>query len=66
MLKINKRKNRENNNIYYISYLINKPEYDINIINNLYINIQNLYCTIEKIDDSKDRYLAIDNNKIIK
>ena len=66
MLKINKRKNRENNNIYYISYLINKPEYDINIINNLYINIQNLYCTIEEIDDSKDRYLAIDNNKIIK
>ena len=34
MLKINKRENRENNNIYYISYLINKPEYDINIVNN--------------------------------
>ena len=26
MLKINKRENRENNNIYYISYVINKPE----------------------------------------
>ena len=25
MLKINKRENRENNNIYYISYIINKP-----------------------------------------
>ena len=34
MLKINKRENRENNNIYYISYIINKPEYDINIVNN--------------------------------
>ena len=49
MLKINKRENRENNNIYYISYIINKPEYDINIVNNLYIVIQNLCCTIEKI-----------------
>ena len=61
MLKINKRENRENNNIYYISYVINKPEYDINIVNNLYIIIiQNLYCTIKKIDGSKDRYLVID------
>ena len=47
MLKINKRENRENNNIYYISYIINKPEYDINIVNNLYIAIQNLYFTME-------------------
>ena len=30
--KINKRENRENNNIYYISYKINKPEHDINSI----------------------------------
>ena len=36
LLKINKRENRENNNIYYISYEINKPEHDINSINNLY------------------------------
>ena len=62
MLKINKRENRENNNIYYISYIINKPEYDINIVNNLYIAIQNLYCTIEKIGGSEDRYLVIDKN----
>ena len=27
MLKINKRENRENNSIYYISYITNKPEY---------------------------------------
>ena len=60
MLKINKRENRENNNIYYISYVINKPEHDINIVNNLYIIIQNLYCTIEKIDGLGDRYLVID------
>ena len=60
MLKINKRENRENNNIYYISYIINKPEYDINIVKNLYIAIQNLYCTIEKIDGSRDTYIVID------
>ena len=71
MLKINNRENRENNNIHYISYVINKPEYDINIVNNLYIIIQNLCCTIEKIDGSRDRYLVIDkynkmNKKYIK
>ena len=67
MLKINKRENIENNNIYYISYIIHKKEYDINIVNNLYIAIQNLYCTIEKIDGSEDRYLVIDeNNKMNK
>ena len=60
MLEINKRENRENNNIYYFSYVINKPEYDTNIVNNLYIAIQNSYCTIEKIDGSRERYLVID------
>ena len=60
MLKIDKRENRENNDIYYISYVINKPEHNINIVNNLYIAIQILYCTIEKIDGSRDRYLVID------
>ena len=35
LLKINEIENKENNNIYYISYKINKPEHDINSINNL-------------------------------
>ena len=38
MLKITKRENRENNNIYYISYRISKP---ICNINNLYFVVQN-------------------------
>ena len=32
LLKINKRENRENNNIYYISYKINKPENDLIVL----------------------------------
>ena len=59
LLKINKRENRENNNIYYISYKINKPEHDINSINNLYFVVDYLHGKIEKINGSKDIYLVI-------
>ena len=65
LLKINKRENRENNNIYYISYKINKPEHNINSINNLYFVIDYLCGTIEKIDGSKDRYLVFDEDRFI-
>ena len=65
LLKIKKRENRENNNIYYTSYKINKPEHNINSINNLYFVIDYLCGTIEKIDDSKDRYLVIDEDRLI-
>ena len=66
LLKINKRENRENNNIYYISYKINKPEHNINSINNLYFVIDYLCGTIETIDGSKDRYLVIDEDRLHK
>ena len=65
LLKINKRENRENNNIYYISYKINKPEHDINSINNLYFVVDHLRGKIEKINDSKDRYLVIDDDDLL-
>ena len=65
LLKINKRENRGKNNIYYISYKINKPEHDINIINNLYFVVDHLYGKIEKIDGSKDRYLVIIKDSLI-
>ena len=32
LLKINKRENKENNNIYYTSCKINKPEHDIIVL----------------------------------
>ena len=63
LLKINKkRENKENNNIYYISYKINKPEHDINSIKNSYFVVDHVYGNIEKINDSKDRYLVIDED----
>ena len=65
LLKINKRENRENNNIYYISYKINKPEQDINSINNLYFFVDDLCGKIEKINDSKDRYLVINEDSFM-
>ena len=64
LLKINKRENRENNNIYYMSYKINKPKHNISSINNLYFVVNYLYGTIEKIDGLKDRYLVIDKENI--
>ena len=65
LLKINKRENRENNNIYYISYKINKPKHNINSINNLYFAIDHLYGTIKKINGSKDRYLVINEDSLM-
>ena len=62
LLKINKRENRENNNIYYISYKINKPEHNIN---NLYSVVDYLYGTIGKINGSKDRYLVIKKDSLM-
>ena len=62
LLKINKRENRENDNIYYISYKIDKPEHDINSINNLYLVVDHVYGKIEKINGSKDRYLVIEDS----
>ena len=64
LLKINKRENRENKNIYYIFYKINKPEHNINSINNLYFVVNYLYGTVE-IDGSKDRYLVIDKDSFM-
>ena len=65
LLKINKRENRENNNIYYISYKINKSEHDINSINNLYFIVDYLRGTIDKINGSKDRYFVINENSLM-
>ena len=65
LVKISKRENRENNNIHYICYKINKPEHDINSINNLYFVVDYLRGKIEKIKGSKDRYLVINEDSLM-
>ena len=65
LLKINKRENRENNNIYYIFHKINNPEHDINSINNLYFVGDYLCGKIEKINGSTDRYLVINEDSLM-
>ena len=65
LLKTNKRENRENNNIYYISYKIDKPEHDIDSINNCYFVVDHLYGKIEKLNGSKDRYLVINKDSLM-
>ena len=62
LLKINKRENREYNNIYYISYKINKPEHNIN---NLHFVVDYFYGAMEKINGSKDRYLVIKKDSLM-
>ena len=59
LININKRENRENNKIYHISYKINKPEHDINSINNLYFVVDHL------VNGSKDRYLVINKDSLM-
>ena len=48
--------------IYYIGHAVNKPQYDINSINPLYLIVKRLLDRIEKIEGSSDRYLVVDEN----
>ena len=62
--KITKRESRAGIDIYYIGYVVNKLEYDINSVKPLYLNVESLLGSIEKIDESNDRYLVIDKSNI--
>ena len=62
--KIAKRESRAGIDIYYIGYLVNKLEYDINSVKPLYLNVKSLLGSVEKIDGSNDSYLVIDKSNI--
>ena len=64
LFKITKRGSRAGIDIYYIGYLVNKLEYDINRVKPLYLNVESLLGSVEKIDESNDRYLVIDKSNI--
>ena len=62
IVKIVKRESRIGVDIYYIVYIVNKPEYDVNSVNPLYLVVKNLLGRVEKIDGSSDRYLVVDKS----
>ena len=62
--KITERESRAGIDIYYIGYVVNKLEYDISRVKPLYLNVEILLGSVEKIDESNDRYLVIDKNNI--
>ena len=64
LLKINKRESRIGVDIYYISYVVNKLEYDMNSIKPLYLIIKSLLGSVEKIDGLSDRCLVVDKSNI--
>ena len=48
--KIAKRESRIGVDIYYIGYIVNKLEYDINSVKPLYLSVKSLLGSVEKID----------------
>ena len=62
--KIAKRESRAEIDIYYIGYVVNKLECDINSVKSLYLSVKILLGSVEKIDGSNNRYLVIDKGNI--
>ena len=51
LFKIAKRESRAGIDIYYIGYVVNKLEYDINSVKPLYLSVESLSGSLAKIDD---------------
>ena len=62
LVKVVRRESKIDVDIYYIRYVVNKPQYDIISINPLYLIVQHLFGRVEKIQSSSDRYLVADEN----
>ena len=62
LIKIVRRESRIDVDIYYIGYVVHKPQYNINSINPLYLIVRHLFGHVEKIQGSSDRYLVVDEN----
>ena len=62
LIKIFRRESRIDVGIYYIGYIVNKPQYDINCVKPLHLIVKNLPGRIEKIEGSSDRYLVVDES----
>ena len=60
LIKVNKRESRIGADIYYLGYIVNTSQYNINSVNPLYLILKHVTCTVEKIVGSSGRYLVID------
>ena len=67
LVKVFRRELRIDVDIYYIGYVVDKPQHNINSVYLLYLILRNLVSRIEKIEGSSDRYLVVDesNKKVI-
>ena len=67
LVKVVRRESRIGVDIYYVGYIVNKPQYNTDSVNPLYLIIRNLVGCIEKIEGSSNRYLVVDesNKKVI-
>ena len=54
LIKRAKRESRIGIDIYYIGYVVNKLECDINSVKPLYLSVKSLLGSVEKIDGSSD------------
>ena len=64
MLKLDK-KTMLNHSIYYIGYVTQKPEYDINSVNPLYLMINRIKRHFEEKDGDKYLIISPENRDII-
>ena len=62
LVKVVRRESQIGIDIYYIGYVVIKPQNDIKSVNPLYLTIKHLFGRVKKIQGSSDRYLVVDKN----
>ena len=62
LIKIVRRESRIDVDIYYIGYVVNKPQHNINSINPSYLIVRYVFGRVEKVQGASDRYLVVDEN----
>ena len=50
LIKVNNRESKIGADIYYIGYIVNKLQYNINSVNLLHLSLKDVTCTVEKIE----------------
>ena len=50
LIKVNNRESKIGADIYYLGYIVNKPQYNINSVKLLHLSLKDVTCTVEKIE----------------